>query len=319
MSAPEFIQIGEYEFLEEPEGIYDDSIDISDPCEEDEDCLLYEDEDVWIKTVLESTTESSIQEIETTRDNLLYGEQFDLLPHIRCYQCGKIIGHLWETYLRYAREKYYDPEEIIDLLGLTEEEKSLLIEAYETDQIAFQELLVKLGVKNDYNELSQKGKYLNRDIFEKLNLKRPCCRMNLMTPIHVPIKQKAFSEKTKTTEVNNTLLDVQMEFIEVKQDRAPEERLAQEELNISAPLIPITEQSMKSACKIKTSKIVRRPLKVTQVSKLRPEEPEGEELMRELADAEIGEVEKPEEPSHQLVAVGEEFVVERKPRRFRAR
>jgi len=319
MFAAEFVQIGEDEYLEETPGVYDDSIDVSDPCDSDEGCILYEDEDVWIKNSLVASTESDLQEIETTRANLLYGEQFDLLPHIRCHQCGKIIGHLWEPYLRYAREKYYTPEEIIALLGLAEDEKDLLIEAYKTDQMAFQELLGKLGVKRDYNELSQKGKYLNRDIFEKLNLKRPCCRMNLMSPIHVPIHQAAFSEDTKITEINNTLVDAQTQFIEIEQDRRPGEGPSREEPMIAAPLIPITAPAPGSACQIKPSKVLPTPLKVTRVSKLTPEESEGEELMRQLADAEIGEVEKPQEPTHQLVAVGEEFVVARKPRRFRAR
>jgi len=116
---------------------------------------------------LEFKTVNVLQEMEQTRERLLhYGEQYDVLPHMRCYQCGKVIGDLWEPYLEYSREKYYTPESIIELLPLNEDEKGYLISAIgEPD---FQMLLVEYKVKSDYDILRQQRKYTNEQIFNKL-------------------------------------------------------------------------------------------------------------------------------------------------------
>lgn len=310
---PEFLQIGEDEYLEEPSDDYDTDVSIEDPCEED--CMLEEDPNLWIKRTLEAETESDLQRIESTRANLLYGEQFDLLPHIRCHQCGKIIGHLWKPYLRYTHEKFYKVENIIGLLDLEEDEKEFLIEASKTDPVQFQDILVELDVKNDFDILSKKGKYLNREIFEKLNLKRPCCRMNLMSPIHVPIHQSAFSEENKTTTVSNTLLDAETQHVEVSYESIPEEGSSTEMPAEPTLLIPKIKPAPKSACSIVPS---MKDVAVA-VASLPIEEAEGEDLLAEFENAKIGDVETPPETTRHIVAVGKEFEVTRKPRRFRAR
>lgn len=37
---------------------------------------------------------------------------------VRCYTCGKVIGHYWETF-KSRVEKGEDPEVVLDDLGLT--------------------------------------------------------------------------------------------------------------------------------------------------------------------------------------------------------
>jgi len=49
------------------------------------------------------------------------------------------------------------------------------------------------------------------------------------------------------------------------------------------------------------------------------EDEEGEDLLAAFENAEIENVEAPREPTRHTVAVGKEFEVARKPRRFRAR
>ena len=36
---------------------------------------------------------------------------------VRCFSCGKVIGHMWETY-EYLIKKGEDPGEVLDKLGL---------------------------------------------------------------------------------------------------------------------------------------------------------------------------------------------------------
>lgn len=115
----------------------------------------------------EFNTVDVLQEMERTREKVLhYGEQYDVLPHVRCHQCGKVIGDLWEPYLEYSREKYYTPQSVIELLPLSEDERSTLMNAMGTPE--FQILLSEYEVKSDYDILRQQRKYNNEQIFNKL-------------------------------------------------------------------------------------------------------------------------------------------------------
>ncbi len=42
----------------------------------------------------------------------------DLLFPIRCFSCGKVIGHLWEEYDRRVNEGE-EPAKVLDDLGIT--------------------------------------------------------------------------------------------------------------------------------------------------------------------------------------------------------
>ncbi len=43
------------------------------------------------------------------------GEEKMMIP-VRCFSCGKPVGHLWEEYQRRIKEE--DPEKVLDSLGL---------------------------------------------------------------------------------------------------------------------------------------------------------------------------------------------------------
>lgn len=165
MSNRDFEWVSDEE--DEPEMFPEETETLSDTeGEEDIDYNLLEVETHDLKS-LEFDTVNVLQEMEQTRERLLhYGEQYDVLPHMRCYQCGKVIGDLWEPYLDYSREKYYKPENIIELLPLNDYEKDHLISII--DKPDFEFFLVEYGVKSDYYILKNQRKYTNEQIFNKL-------------------------------------------------------------------------------------------------------------------------------------------------------
>jgi DNA-directed RNA polymerase subunit N (RpoN/RPB10) len=109
-------------------------------------------------------------------------------------------------YLQYLQEKLYKPDEVVDLLPLTDDEKSLLIEELEdNDGLRFQQMLVNLGVKRDFDVLFKTKKYTVPQIYEKLGLRNACCRMNFLSPIHVPLQRDAFEEPSKSKQLLDSL------------------------------------------------------------------------------------------------------------------
>lgn len=134
--------------------------------DEDYDVGMWDVENRDLET-LEYNTVNVLEEMKQDRAKLLhYGEQYDILPHMRCYQCGKVIGDLWEPYLEYSRERYYKPGNIVDLLPLNEDEKTDLRSAIGTPD--FLVLLNEFDVKSDYDILKEQRKYTNEQIFNKL-------------------------------------------------------------------------------------------------------------------------------------------------------
>lgn len=51
------------------------------------------------------------------KDKKVTGEQTKMIIPIRCFSCGKPVGHLWEDYVKRA-EKGEDRKKILDDLGL---------------------------------------------------------------------------------------------------------------------------------------------------------------------------------------------------------
>jgi DNA-directed RNA polymerase subunit N (RpoN/RPB10) len=187
---------------------------IQDPCEEG-NCYFETDPDVWIKKKLEAETYNQLQELEKARVNtLILGQHYEVIPHIRCHQCGKVIGNLWEKFIDYTRVKRFTPEEIIEQISDGDIQKELL-NALENPP-DFLELLDKYELLKDFNTLYSKGKYTYGQIFKKLDLRRPCCRMNIFSPVHIPMKQDAFKEEEKVTKTNNSLLGVVSDPLNIK-------------------------------------------------------------------------------------------------------
>lgn len=148
------------DFLEPEDDFQDDFRD------EEYDSTMWDVENRDLEK-FEYNTVNVLEEMKKDRAKLLhYGEQYDTLPHIRCYQCGKIIGDLWEPYLEYSNEKYFNPEDIIDLLPLEDEDKKDLFLTLGTPD--FFVLLNEFNVKSDYDILKEQRKYTNEQIFNKL-------------------------------------------------------------------------------------------------------------------------------------------------------
>lgn len=303
------------------ESEYDETVDIDeseidyDPLEEEEFALGMGG-DVLNVQRLEATTHDELQDMEQTRANLLYyGEQYDVLPHMRCFECGKVIGNKWEPYLAFAREKYYKPEEVIELLvQLNEAQQAELFGAID-EPIFFNDLLVEYGVKSDYDTLISQRKYTNKEIFDKMNL-RPCCRLNLLSPIHVPIQQQAFQEYQKLTEVSDPVLDMSATSFQVSLSETPEEEEISPDLfedEEITPLYPELEPEVDMGeCNIKTPP---KPIPLSQLGA--PTEPTRDPL--ELFGESLDDVGEATKRTRELVPVGEGYAVRQLPRKYRAR
>ena len=37
---------------------------------------------------------------------------------VRCFSCGKVVGHLWEEFKERTKDKGEDPKKVLDDLGL---------------------------------------------------------------------------------------------------------------------------------------------------------------------------------------------------------
>lgn len=177
------------------------------------------DSELWHRRRIEITTNEELQDMEQTRANLLqFGEQYDVLPYLRCFNCAKIIGNLWEPFLTYTREKAYTSEDVIEALEasgvIVEDQKTELLAALD-DPILFEQLLEDYDIKEDYDILISRPKYTNKEIFDQKLKIRPCCRQLFISPIHVPIKQSAFVEPQKTTTIPNPLLGSETDFMSI--------------------------------------------------------------------------------------------------------
>lgn len=279
--------------------------------EEDEELEEFEiDPGMWHKHRLELTTNDELQDMERTRINLLVlGEQYDVLPHLRCYNCAKVIGNLWEPFLEYAKEKAYEPEDVIDILDLNEDQKSTLVGALD-DPIFFDDLLVEFDVKDDFETLMSQRKYTNKEIFDdKLKIK-PCCRSLFVGPIHVPIKQSAFTEPQKTTKIQNPLIESSEDLLQLSFGGEEDEPdFLDDEEDDTIPLIPsILPEEDLGACEIPT------PLQVVSAAQFGAVD---EDL--DLEDEDLAPLEAPVKRVQTLIPVGKEYSVPQQPRIYRAR
>jgi len=294
---------------------YEKSLELSyDPLEEEEFALGLGG-DVMNVQRLEAITHDELQDMEQTRANLVYyGEQFDILPHMRCFECGKVIGNKWEPYLAFAKEKYYKPEEVIELLvQLNEEQQAELLGAI-NDPIFFNDLLVEYDVKSDYDTLISQRKYTNKEIFDKMNL-RPCCRLNLLSPIHVPIQQQAFKEYQKITEISDPVLDMSATSFQVSLSGSLEEESVLDpfEEDEITPLQPEIEPEVDMGeCNIKTTQQI---VSLSQLGAPIETIEDPSDRFGESLD-EVGEATK---RTRELVPVGEGYAVQQLPRKYRAR
>jgi len=289
---------------------FHDTIDLDEEGEEEEEGLGVS---TWIveRKQHEASTTEQLQDMEQNRINLLYyGEQFDVLPNMRCFNCEKIIGHLWEPYIEYTKEKAYSPEEVIDLLdSLIEEEKEEL-KSYANDPIIFEDLLVDYDVKEDYDTLLETRKYTNKEIFDKLLKIKPCCRQLFIGPIHIPIQQSAFQESQKLTEVSNTLLSANTNMMTISLQGESIEAM-QEEFESNIPLIPdIEAEELQESCSIPV------PLKMMSAAQLGDLTTED---LEELGYDGVGDLGEANIKRKDLISVGEGYEVPQQPRIYRAR
>ena len=138
---------------------------------------------------------------------------------------------------------------------------------------------------------------------------RPCCRMNLLSPIHVPIQQEAFEEVAKTVQISNPLMDSQMTPVSVSIPEIPEEGPEIPKPDFydgSTPLIQtFPEPLVPGECELPKKK------EVWSLAKL--------DIPTELPDVDIEEVGAAEEGREERVHVGAGRIVTRKGRRYRAR
>lgn len=314
----EFEYEGEDFFEQQDEDdIFHDTIDLGFSGDENENGDEQEEEGLGVSTWIverkqhEASTTEQLQDMEQTRINLLYyGEQFDVLPHMRCFNCEKIIGHLWEPYIEYTKEKAYSPEEVIDLLDTLSEEEKQDLKSSVNDPIFFEDLLLDYDVKEDYDALLETRKYTNKEIFDNLLKIKPCCRQLFMGPIHVPIQQSAFQENQKLIDLPSTLLNVNADMMDISLQGESIEAM-QEEFESNIPLIPEIEiEEPEESCSMPV------PLKMMSAAKLGDLTTEDLEVLGYDAVNEIGEATIKRKD---LIPVGEQYEVPQQPRVYRAR
>ncbi len=316
---PEKQEPGEFFSVEEEAFLEEQGRDFSEEGQgtEEEEEEIQMDPNLWWKRRLEATTNDELQDMELTRANLLFhGEQYDVLPYLRCFNCAKIIGDKWEPFLEYTKEKRWNPEQIIEALPLVDEDQRIdLLDALD-DPMQFQELLVEYDVEQDYEELSVKRKYTNQQIFEELKLK-PCCRQLFISPIHIPIQQSAFKEPQKTTEIPNPLMDVGADLLHVSlsgPEEGPSDFFEREEIG---SLIPEPEplEEMQLQCTVKS------PLKIISAAQLGTikEVRTDVDLQEQFEIEDLPSLEAPTKKRKDLIPVGKQLSVPQKPRIYRAR
>lgn len=248
---------------------------------------------------------------------LHYGEQYGILPHIVCHQCGKVIGDKWLPYLEKINEKRYKPEEVIKLLYLTEDQESELLMLLEEDRPTFYEMLKRYNVKSDFDRLYQTAKYTIPQIYKDLQLKNACCREKMQNPIHVPIKRSAFEEKIKSKQILSPLEMMDVNTIGIQKPSSEEGPSSSSAKNIRLPLIPsilsVTEAEL--SCKSEIPPLETSSFRSTIVI---PNDIPDDLL--DISDAEdvlpVGEA---VEKRRTMISVGEGYQVPLASRKYRAR
>jgi hypothetical protein len=297
-----------------------ESIDIAPETQDAETRLVDEKEEgTFTSERLAAEAVENLQMFERERvQTLHYGTQYELLPHILCYQCGKVIGNKWFPYLEYLREKLYKPEEVIDLLPLTEDQRSELLEDLATSSVQFQEKLLEYGVKSDFDLLYKERKYTPPQIYEKLQLRNACCRMNFLNPIHVPLKRDAFEQPSKSKQILNPLSEMDVNTVEVIKPTSRSPSKMQEGPSVTLPLIPsilstTTEEDLGGSCKQET---------IRQMTSFKTTVVIPEEIPDDFLDQESGGIQAVGDAVQKrrtMIPVGEGYEVPVNPIKYRAR
>ena len=288
--------------------------------EEEEEEEIEMDPNLWHKRRLEATTHDELQDMEQTRANLLFhGEQYDVLPYLRCFNCAKIIGDKWEPFLEYVKEKRWKPKQIVKALPLVDEDQRSALLSALNDPMEFQDLLAEYDAEQNYEELRAQRKYTNKQIFDELKLK-PCCRQLFISPIHIPIQQSAFKEPQKTTEIPNPLMNVDALQLQVSlsgPEEGPSELFEREEIVPLIPEIelPPVEMQLQLQCNVKA------PLKIISAAQLGTikEVRSDADLQEQFEIEELPSLEAPTKKRKDLIPVGKQLSVPQKPRIYRAR
>lgn len=277
---------------------------------------------------LQEETLENVQAFEMERvKSLYYGKQFELLPHIRCYQCGKFIGDQWLPYLQSLKEKMYKPSEVLDLLPITDDEKSALLEElFDNDGIRFHQMLNEIGVKRDFDVLYKTKKYTTPQIFDRLKLRNACCRMNFLSPIHIPLQRDAFEEPSKSKEILDPLsgMDAQPTHIEITKEKEKEKQSEEIETTSQSPLplFPVMKETKTDeyqqldelgSCKVGD---------VKQINQIKSSVVIPDVIPDDLLDDNVSEIQEVGEAVQKRriqIDVGEGYFVRQEPRKYRAR
>jgi DNA-directed RNA polymerase subunit N (RpoN/RPB10) len=224
-----------------------------------------------------------------------YGE-YEQLPPVRCYNCGKVIGAYFQRYKQMQQQRKYEPAQIIKRIVFDSVLRRELLNLLETDYAGFVIRLEELGLKADYDLFESIPRYESDEvIFNKLGFRRPCCRLNLFNPPHVPTtRREDFYQPLKETTISNpleaasaaTALPATIRLTGT--DKRPT-------TSISTPSLPIVGRGSEE-----TIETTRRP-KIIKVSSIRPslKKKTDEEILQALRTQEIDEI-RPVESSSEV-------------------
>jgi DNA-directed RNA polymerase subunit N (RpoN/RPB10) len=227
------------------------------------------------------------------RENF-YGE-YDELPPVRCYNCGKVIGAYFQRYKQMQQQRKYEPQQVLKRIVFDPLLRRELLTLLEADYGSFILRLEELGLKEDYDLLESIPRYESDEvIFNKLGFRRPCCRLNLFNPPHIPTtRREDFYQPLKETTIANPLeaassTSLAGSILLAGQDKRPV-------TSVSTPSIPIVTRGQEE-----TIETTRRP-KIIKVSSIRPslKKKTDEEILQALRSQEIEDV-RPIESSSEL-------------------